>query len=165
MTAMRHPPDRPDAPAKPPGPLRRVLSAPAANVAVFAFLLNYPWEFLQVPLFRGMAAAPHWEAIKVCSSATLGDVVIAVLAFWAVAAAAGSRHWILHPSAVQVAGFVAIGLAVTLVLEWLATGPLGRWEYAEAMPIVPLLGVGLAPVLQWILLPPLVAWFVRRQLT
>ena len=72
---------------------------------------------------------------------------------------------ILRPSAGQIAGFVAIGVAITLVLEWLATGPLGRWAYAEAMPVLPLLGVGLTPVLQWVLLPPLVAWFVRRQLT
>lgn len=149
----------------PSGPLRRVLEAPEANVAVFAFLLNYPWEFLQVPLFRGMAEAPHWEAVKFCTGATLGDAVIAVVAFWGVTAACGNRRWILRPSAVQVAGFTATGLAITLVLEWLATGPLGRWAYAEAMPIVPLLGVGLSPVLQWILLPPLVAWLVRRQMT
>ncbi|MHB0672189.1 hypothetical protein [Roseomonas mucosa] len=165
MTPVHRPPDRSHAPARPLGPFRRLLEAPGANVAVFAFLLNYPWEFLQVPLFRGMPTASHWEAIKVCTSATLGDTVIAVVAFWGVAAAAGTRRWILAPSAGQLAGFVAIGVAITLVLEWLATGPLGRWEYAEAMPIVPLLGVGLSPVLQWILLPPLVAWFVRRQLT
>ena len=55
-------------------------------------------------------------------------------------------------------------LLAGLVLEPLATGPLGRWAYAEGMPVVPLLGVGLSPALQWILLPPLVAWFVRRQL-
>ncbi len=165
MTPVGRPPDRSHAPARPPGPFRLLLEAPAANVAVFAFLLNYPWEFLQVPLFRSMAPAPHWEAIKVCTSATLGDAVIAVVAFWGVAAMAGTRRWILAPSTGQLAGFITIGVAITLVLEWLATGPLGRWEYAEAMPVIPLLGVGLSPVLQWILLPPLVAWFVRRQLT
>jgi hypothetical protein len=149
----------------PRGPLRRVLDAPEANVTVFAFLLNYPWEFLQAPLFRGMATAPHWEAVKFCTGATLGDAVIVVVAFWGVAAAAGNRRWILVPSAAQIAGFVAIGLAITLVLERLATGPLGRWAYAEGMPVVPLLGVGLSPVLQWILLPPLEVWLVRRQLT
>jgi hypothetical protein len=33
------------------------------------------------------------------------------------------------------------------------------------MPVVPLLEVGLSPLLQWIVLPPLIVWFVRRQLT
>ncbi len=165
MTPMPRSTDRSsDASARQPSPFRRVIEAPVVNVALFAFLLNYPWEFLQVPLFRGMAQAPHWDAIKVCTRATLGDAAIAAVAFWGVAAVAGAR-WILRPSVGQVAGFIAIGVAITLVLERLATGPLGRWEYAEAMPVLPLLGVGLTPVLQWVLLPPLVAWFVRRQLT
>jgi len=150
-------------PTPPPGLLRRILEAPAANVAMFAFLLNYPWEFLQVPLFRGMTGAPHWEAVKFCTRAALGDAGIAVLAFAGVAARAGPR-WILAPSGRQIAGFVGMGLAIAVAMERLATGPLGRWAYAEAMPVVPLLGVGLTPVLQWALLPPAVAWFVRRQL-
>jgi hypothetical protein len=54
---------------------------------------------------------------------------------------------------------------VTLVLEWLATEVLDRWSYSDAMPELPVLGTGLLPVLQWILLPPLIVWFVWRQLT
>lgn len=134
------------------------------NVALFAFLLNHPWEFLQAPLFRGMATAPHWDAVKLCTAATLGDAAIETAAFWAVAAVAGPS-WVLRPGAGQITGFVAIGLAITVLAEWLATGQFRWWEYADAMPIVPLLGVGLSPLLQWILLPPLLAWFVRRQLT
>ena len=52
-------------------PLRAVLQAlselPELNVMLFALLLNYPWEFIQAPLFAGMAEAAHWEAVKVCS--------------------------------------------------------------------------------------------------
>jgi hypothetical protein len=33
------------------------------------------------------------------------------------------------------------------------------------MPTLPVLGTGLLPLLQWIFLPPLIAWFVHRQLT
>jgi len=36
---------------------------------------------------------------------------------------------------------------------------LGRWEYAAAMPIVPLLRVGLSPVLQMAVLLPLAVYF------
>jgi len=145
--------------------IRRLLDAPETNVAIFAFLLNVVWEFAQVPLFAGMRAAPHWTAILVCGRAALGDVVIALVGFWVVAAVAGSRGWILHATARQVAGFVTVGVLITLVMEWLATRVLGRWAYAETMAVVPLLGVGVAPLVQWIVLPPLVVWFVRRQLT
>lgn len=142
-----------------------VLDLPELNVAVFAFLLNYPWEFLQVPFFAGMATAPHWEAIKFCSWATLGDAGIALVAFWVVAAAVRSRAWILEPSLRAVLGFVAVGVTITVAFEWLATEVLHRWAYEPSMPILPLLETGLLPVLQWIILPPMIVWFVRRQIT
>jgi hypothetical protein len=145
--------------------LDRVLEVPETNVAIFAFLLNLTWEFAQVPLFAGMPSAEHWRAILVCGRATLGDVVISLVAFWTVAACARARSWVLRPAAQQVSGFVAVGVLITIVMEWLATQVLGRWAYGEAMPVVPLLGVGLALLLQWIVLPPIVVWFVRRQLT
>lgn len=143
----------------------RVLDQPELNVALFAFLLNYPWEFLQVPFFEGMAAAPHWDAVRFCTRATLGDAVIALIAFWAVAAWTHSRGWILQPSTKQILGFVVVGLAITVAFEWLATEVLVRWAYAERMPTIPLLGTGILPLLQWIVLPPIIVWFVRRQLT
>lgn len=36
-------------------PLRATAALPEPNVAVFAFLLNFVWEFWQIPLFRGDA--------------------------------------------------------------------------------------------------------------
>jgi hypothetical protein len=141
------------------------LDQPELNVALFAFLLNYPWEFLQVPFFEGMAAAPHWDAVRFCTRATLGDAAIALIAFWAVAAWTHSRDWILEPTTKQVLGFIAVGVAITLAFEWLATEVLGRWAYADAMPTIPLLGTGILPLVQWIVLPPIIVWFVRRQLT
>ena len=138
---------------------------PEVNVAVFAFLPNFPWELWQMPFYGGVPVGPHWVGIQVCSRATAGDAVIAVVALAVVAAAARPRHWVLRPTPLQVAGFAAVGVAVTIVMEWLATQVLGRWAYAPSMPVVPFLRVGLLPLLPWILVPPLIVWFVRRQLT
>jgi len=145
--------------------MRRGIDAPETNVAIFAFLLNLPWELAQVPLFAGMPSARHWAAILVCGRATLGDAVIALVAFWGVALAGGGRAWVLAPTPGLVGGFMAVGVLVTIGMERLATRVLGRWAYAEAMPVIPLLEVGLSPMLQWVVLPPLIVWFVRRQLT
>ena len=76
-----------------------------------------------------------------------------------------SRAWFLHSRPRDVVAFTSIGFVITVLMEWLATGPLGRWTYADTMPVVPLLGIGLLPALQWLLLPPLVLWFTRRQLS
>lgn len=145
-------------------PAAGIVGLPEVNVAIFAFLLNYPWEFLQVPFFAGMATAPHWETVKLCTRATLGDAGIALVAYWAVALPR-SRGWILRATGGEVIAFAAVGVAITVAFEWLATEVLGRWDYADTMPTLPLLGTGLAPILQWIILPPLIVWFVRRQLT
>ncbi len=142
---------------------RRLLDAPEVNVALFAFLLHLPWEFWQVPFFAGMAAAAHWSAVQVCTRAALGDALIALLAFLAVAAAARSRRWVVKPTWRTVCAYVAVGLVVTVAIERLSTA-WGRWAYGDAMPVVPVLGVGLLPLLQWLVLPPLTVWFVRRQL-
>ena len=140
-----------------------ITAAPEFNVAVFALLLNYPWELLQVPFFLGMAGAPHWDAILFCSRAALGDAAIALVAFTLVAVPARSRRWILRPTPPRILGFVATGLLITLAFEWIATDVLDRWQYAPAMPRLPVVGTGVLPFIQWILLPPLVLWFARRQ--
>lgn len=141
------------------------LNQPEVNVAVFAFLLNFVWETWQLPLYEGAASIPYWNNLKGCTVATLGDVVIALSAFWITAGVIRSRWWIVHPTLRQIAGFVLVGVLVTIVLETWATGSLHRRSYAEAMPTLPLLGTGLMPVLQWIVLPSVTIDFVGRQLT
>lgn len=146
--------------------LQTLTGLPEFNVMLFALLLNYPWEFIQVPLFAGMAEAAHWEAVKVCSRAALGDAVIVLVAYWGVAALGRGRPWIESPGWRDVALLSLIGVGITVVIEGLALhgGWLASWRYSAAMPIIPGLGIGLSPVLQWVVLPPLVVALATRQL-
>ena len=144
-----------------------LLDQPETNILIFALLLNYPWEFLQAPFFEGMAVASHWDAVKVCTRAAVGDAVITLFAYWGVAVGASDRWWFRTTSRVQMLGFIAAGVIITVAIEHFATqsmDPAWGWRYADTMPTVPGVGVGLTPLLQWILLPPLAIWFVRRQL-
>lgn len=138
---------------------------PEVNIVIFAFLLNFVWEFWQVPFFQGMSSAPHLTMTIFCSLASIGDAAIALVSFWVVVAATGTRAWILAPSTIQVAVFTMVGVLVTVLGERVATETLRWWSYAGQMPTLPLLGTGLLPFFQWMILPPLVVWFVRRQLT
>lgn len=137
---------------------------PEFNVLVFSVLLNLAWEIWQVPFFRGMADQPHWLGVMACTQATFGDAGIALAAFWVTALVARTRRWIMQPGRSDVAIFIGVGLAATIILEALATGALNRWNYSDAMPRFPILGTGLLPLLQWLTIPPLVLWFVRRQI-
>jgi hypothetical protein len=139
---------------------------PAFNVAIFALLLSLPWEFGQMWLYAGASEMSHLRGIQICMAATLGDAVVMLIAFGVVAAVARSKDWVLAKKTSQVAGFVLIGLAITIGVEIVATRSDGAfsWRYSPAMPITPLLGIGLAPLLMWLVVPLLVLWFVRRQI-
>ena len=143
---------------------RRWLYSPEFNVVLFAFLLNYPWEFLQVPFYRDMPQAAHWDAILFCSRATAGDALIALASFWGGALLSRNRHWVTRPTFWQIVAFSAFAVLITIGLEWHATVIAERWAYADHMPVLPVTGTGLLPVLQWVILPPLIVWFVYRQI-
>lgn len=139
-----------------------VWNAPELPVACFSFVLHFVWEFVQVPTYAGMAEMPHWKAIKLCMSATFGDVGFALTAFWLASFAARSRDWILWPARFPAAIFVAVGIALTVGFEYYYTNISLRWTYSDLMPLVPPFGTGLSPLLQWLVVPLLVIWLTRR---
>lgn len=133
-------------------------------MAGFGFLLHFAWEMLQIPWFAGMLEASHGAVVWLCVQATGGDVVILLAGFWLAAAVARRRDWIVDGARSPALLVVTVGVAVTVVFEWLATGPLGRWTYADGMPVLPFVGTGVAPLLQWVLLPPAILWLARRHI-
>lgn len=57
---------------------------------------------------------------------------------------------------------IAIGVAYTIYSEWLNVAVRGSWAYAEAMPRLPWVGTGLAPLAQWFVVPAFAfGWLVR----
>ncbi|MES1945171.1 hypothetical protein PC39_13677 [Salinisphaera sp. PC39] len=140
------------------------LLAPELPLAFFGFLLHFVWEMWVVPFYAAIGQAGHWDVIWLCTQATFGDVIIMLFAFWGAALVAGTRAWVLAPRLLPFSVYLGIGLAVTVVFEHLATAMLDRWAYAETAPVLPGLGTGLAPLLQWLLLPPLALSLARRQL-
>lgn len=138
---------------------------PEVNIALFSFLLHFVWEFWQAPTYAGMIELNHWDGIKLCTSATVGDVGFALTAFWTASAVARSRRWFLAPSVLSVASYLAVGIALTIGFEYYYTNISLRWTYSELMPLVPPFGTGLSPLLQWLTIPLLVLWFTRRQIS
>ena len=138
-------------------------NVPEIIISIFGFLFNFIWEIWQVPLFQGMDELTHFEATLHCTMAALGDVVILLVAFWIIALTARSRSWIIHPKTIQVTGFIVIGIVITVVIEAIAIHVLNRWQYATVMPTLPILGTGIAPILQWLIIPPIIVSMMRRR--
>lgn len=102
------------------------------------------------------------EGIRICGQATLGDMIITLFAFWTASILAGTRQWTAQPDRRSIATWLSTGMAMTLILEFYSTEVTARWAYGAAMPRLPLIGTGIAPVAQWIVVPMLVLWYLRR---
>jgi len=61
--------------------------------------------------------------------------------------------------------FTAIGLGVayTIFSEWLNVEIRRSWSYTAAMPVLPWLGTGLTPLLQWVIVPGLALGVVAHR--
>ena len=122
--------------------------------------LNVAWEILQLPLYTIYESGPPaWMAFAVLHC-TAGDVLIALACYAAAACATRTARWPLERPLFGLAIALPIGVAYTAFSEWLNVSVRGSWEYAAAMPRV--YGIGLAPLLQWLLVPPAAVSLIRR---
>lgn len=142
--------------------------APAElKILVLGFLLNLPWELLQMPLYAGVPDLPHWQAIKVCMQATVGDAVILVIAFWTASVVVRRRSWLEEAPLTgrPILIFILTGIVITFAIETLAVQGrwIQQWQYATVMPVVPGTAVGLSPALQWLVVPAALLWMYPRR--
>lgn len=142
-----------------------IMRTPEIWLAFFSFLLHFAWEMLQAPTYAGMAEMPHWDGVILCLDATLGDVGFTLTAFWLASAAARSRTWFTAWRPLPALIYMATGLLLTAGFEYYYTEVSLRWTYSDLMPLVPPLGTGLSPVMQWLLIPPVALWLTHRQVS
>jgi len=122
-----------------------------AIFALLVFAANFGWEMMQARWFANMRDLPAWHATLLCLRATVGDLLITLIAFAVAAAVARSAVWPAGPrSGMAATIFVAVGIAITAGYERFALST-GQWRYDMRMPT--LFGVGLSPLLQWFMLP------------
>ena len=57
---------------------------------------------------------------------------------------------------------VAFGIAYTIYSEWLNTTVRQSWAHSPLMPVLPLIGTGLSPILQWLVVPSLALTLATR---
>lgn len=123
---------------------------------------NLVWEFAQLPLYTIWHKESPRDIIFAVVHCTAGDLLIASAALVGALAIAGNGRW---PHAqVRTVAVIAVlgGLAYTAFSEWLNTEIRGNWAYTEFMPTLPLIGVGLSPFTQWIVVPIAAFWWAHR---
>jgi hypothetical protein len=144
--------------------VKKVTSIPELNIAFFSFLLNFVWEVLQTPFFVDISTEVN-TIIWYRFHCTLGDVMISLGSFWLVALISKTRTWLLNPTKARLFLFVAFGVSYTILSEIKNVSLYKLWAYSDFMPVIPYIDVGIVPLIQWIIIPPLLVIIVRRQLS
>jgi len=138
----------------------RIVSEPEVKLIGAGILLNGIWEFLQSPFYadhdRGTLYIV-WSRLH----CTAGDVVILLASYWITSLVFRTRSWPTEKGWYAGWVFIASGLSYTVWSEWFNTRIAQGWAYAPAMPLV--FGIGMAPLLQWLVIPSILVYQLRRR--
>lgn len=128
----------------------------SSRIFVIAVILNFPWERAQSGFYltNDGTAIPWWH----CMLASLGDGLLILLMFWAGRVVFGKPAWFDHPGLRGYLLMAVTGLAMIIPLEWIMISRMKWWSYTADMPLIPGIAVGISPVAQMLLLPPLIFW-------
>lgn len=116
---------------------------------------NLAWEIFQLPfytLWREGTLQSRAFAVVHC---TIGDVLIGTAALLVSVMLFGRRGWPDRGHGAVLGAATFFGAAYTVFSEWVNTQVTMSWQYSEFMIRVPPLGTGIAPLLQWIIVPPM----------
>lgn len=122
-------------------------------ITVLAYLLNFAWELIQIPLYKN--ASFNFAHITFCALASFADVIMVLLLYFGFAFIFRNLVWIQHSKWWRIVIVIITGAAGAMLAE-IRHLSLGSWAYADSMPIIPIVNVGISPVLQFMILPLLV---------
>lgn len=127
-------------------------------------LLNLAWETAQMPLYTlWTEAEPGYIAFAI-AHCTLGDLLIGGVALVLALIFLGEgplARWRWRRIGLLA---VIFGIAYTVFSEWMNITILRSWTYAGSMPTLRVAGfeMGLTPLAQWLVLPPLALYLARK---
>ena len=76
----------------------------------------------------------------------------------------GDEFWPKRSYGIVALLVISLGILGTVAGEWLNVAVFETWAYAEIMPIIPLIDVGLSPVTQWLAIPLAALCWSRRDI-
>ena len=119
-------------------------------VAILSFLLNFTWELFQLPLYKN--SVYDISHIAFCALATVADVIMVLLLYFGLALIFKNPFWIQQLNWQRITLVIFVGGTGAMLSE-MRHLKLASWAYAAVMPLLPVVKVGVAPVLQFMLLP------------
>lgn len=132
-------------------PSRARLSAIGRYLAVLG-VGNLAWEFALMPLYTLWSKGSPREIVFAAIHCTGGDIAIGGAALAGALLLFGNTAWPNARFTPVAIATVAAGFGYTVYSEHVNTAR-GAWGYSAFMPVLPGLGIGLAPMAQWVVVP------------
>ena len=127
--------------------------------SALAFVLNLAWEIGHVRFYTIWTEAEAPQIAQAVLHCSLGDVVIALAAYALAGILLRRTEWPVSRPWSGSAIVMAAAVAFTAWSEWYNVYRAGNWGYAESMPMM--FGIGLSPLLQWMIVPPMMVGAYR----
>ena len=141
------------------GPVREIIGR-TIHWAALTLTLNAVWEIAQLPLYTLARGPDPLRITRYVGHCLAGDVWIATSLFLLAAVLWRDTDWPRHRPGRGGALVMIAGTGYTAVSEWRNVYVTHAWSYSGLMPTVG--GIGLAPLLQWLVVPGLAIAFTRR---
>lgn len=125
---------------------------------VLTLVFNLAWELAQLG-FYDLSAAGTTIAYAVVHC-TVGDGMIMAVAYLIAVGVTRSRAWPYTKPWAGMTVMLVSTIGYTVFSEWRNVYLKQTWAYAESMPLFA--GIGVAPLLQWLVVPVAVLIIVRR---
>lgn len=140
----------------------RAIYTPEIFIFGIAFILNLVWESLHAPLFV-FKEQSSWNALTACLLFCAGvDAVMMVFVYWVVALIRLDRSWFLRGKSVNKVVFALTALTLAITSEYTAVHYRSLWQDPERMPLIPVAGIDITPILQWLILPTIILLLLVR---
>lgn len=126
--------------------------------------LSFAWEWAHVPLYTIWSEADPASIAFAVAHCTVGDTLIGASTL-VLALVLRRERDVARWNMPRIAVLTALsGTSYTVASEWVNVTVLRSWTYAESMPKVSLgsFDLGVTPLAQWILLPPLALYLAMR---
>lgn len=134
---------------------------PEVRLLVLGLPLQVLWETAQLPLYTVWYQKGWGYILYSIVHCTLGDLLILLISYELIALLNRNRYWIDKGVLWNGLVFTVFGAGYTIYSEVTNVYIEKTWAYTDVMPIVPIVGIGLAPLLQWLIIPPLLLWLTR----
>jgi hypothetical protein len=115
-----------------------------------------------LPLYTLWRTGTQHDIVVALIHCTGGDVLITTATLTAAVVLARLFHWRAFGWRMAFTAII-LGAAYTVFSEWLNVEIWGSWSYTAAMPVLPLFGTGLTPLLQWLVVPGLAVGIISSR--